>query len=168
MCRMKSLTLLSSMLHSTDINIPDAPFTIDVEVRFAETDQMGVVHHSSYIVWFELGRVAWMRAASMPYTEVAGSGYNFAVTAIHIAYRASCRFGDTIQVITRLTKLRSRQVEFGYVVRNAATQTLLATGSSEHICVDLDGKMSKVPQPIYERLLDGATRLANSDTGAVL
>ena len=147
-------------MHSTDILIPDAPVTTAIDVRFAETDQMGVVHHSSYVVWFEVGRVAWMKAARMPYAEVADSGYNLAVTAIHAAYRASCRFGDTVQLITRLTKLRSRQVEFSYEVRHSVDQTLLATGSSEHICVDSAGKMTKIPLPFYERLYAGAEQLA--------
>jgi acyl-CoA thioester hydrolase len=149
-------------MHSSDLIIPNAPITIETDVRFAETDQMGVVHHSSYIVWFEMGRVAWMKAANMPYTEVAGSGYNFAVTAIHAAYRAASRFGDTIQIVTRLANLRSRQVEFTYEIRNAADQTLLATGSSEHICVDQSGKMTKIPQSIYNRLIAGAERLVQA------
>ncbi|MFZ4658306.1 MAG: acyl-CoA thioesterase [Caldilineaceae bacterium] len=149
-------------MHSSDLIIPNAPITIETDVRFAETDQMGVVHHSSYIVWFEMGRVAWMKAANMPYTEVAGSGYNFAVTAIHAAYRAASRFGDTIQIVTRLANLRSRQVEFTYEIRNAADQTLLATGSSEHICVDQRGKMTKIPQSIYNRLIAGAERLVQA------
>jgi len=151
-------------MHSTEVPIPDAPIALETDVRFAETDQMGVVHHSSYIVWFEMGRVAWMKAAGMPYTEVAESGYNFAVTAIHAAYRASCRFGDTIQIVTRLAKLRSRQVEFVYEVRNAVDQALLATGSSEHICVDDAGKMTKLPANIYAQLLQGAASLAQRQT----
>ena len=149
-------------MHSSDLIIPNAPVIIETDVRFAETDQMGVVHHSSYIVWFEMGRVAWMKAANMPYTEVAGSGYNFAVTAIHAAYRAASRFGDTIQIVTRLANLRSRQVEFTYEIRNAADQMLLATGSSEHICVDQSGKMTKIPQSIYNRLIAGAERLVQA------
>jgi len=140
--------------------IPEALVTLETDVRFAETDQMGVVHHSSYIIWFEMGRVAWMKTAQMPYTEVADGGHHFAVTAIHAAYRASSRFGDTIRIITRLAKLRSRQVEFSYEVRNAADQTVLATGSSEHICVDLTGKMTKIPPSIYARLLHGAELVA--------
>ncbi|MEZ4726509.1 MAG: thioesterase family protein [Caldilineaceae bacterium] len=155
-------------MHSTEIPIPDAPVALKTDVRFAETDQMGVVHHSSYIVWFEMGRVAWMKAAGMPYTEVAESGHNFAVTAIHAAYRASCRFGDTIQIVTRLAKLRSRQVEFVYEVRNTVAPSLLATGSSEHICVDDAGKMTKIPANIYERLLQGAVSLAQRQTPADL
>ena len=69
--------------------LANAVVTVDVDVRFAETDSMGVVHHANYVVWFEVGRVAWMKAAGMPYTEIAASGHHLAVTAIHAEYRAS-------------------------------------------------------------------------------
>jgi acyl-CoA thioester hydrolase len=137
-----------------------AAVPLDLTVRFAETDLMGVVHHSSYVVWFEAGRVAWMEAAGMPYAEVAGTGHHFAVTAINVEYRAAARFGDVVRIISRLTRLRSRQVAFGYEVRNAITDERLATGSSEHICVDLDGRMAKIPEDVIARLLVGVERLA--------
>jgi acyl-CoA thioester hydrolase len=135
--------------------------TTDLAVRFAETDAMGVVHHGAYIIWFECGRVAWMAAVQMPYMEVVASGHHLAVTGIHAAYRASVRFGDTVRIITRLAKLRSRQVEFSYEVHNALNDMLLVTGVSEHVCVDLEGRMAKIPQPILERLEQGAIRLAS-------
>ena len=134
---------------------------LDLAVRFAETDLMGVVHHSSYVVWFEAGRVAWMAAAGMPYAEIAQTGHHFAVTAIHAEYRAAARFGDVVRVMTRLTRLRSRQVAFGYEVRHAGTNALLASGISEHICVDLDGRMAKIPQSVITRLTAGAEHLVD-------
>ncbi|CAN5677157.1 thioesterase family protein [soil metagenome] len=143
-------------------HLEEASVATDLAVRFAETDAMGVVHHGAYIVWFECGRVAWMVAAQMPYTEVAASGHHFAVTGIHTAYRASARFGDTVRIVTRLTKLRSRQVEFSYEVRKAIDDTLLATGVSEHVCVDLEGRMAKIPSFILERLEQGAIRLISA------
>lgn len=137
----------------------NAVVTVDVEVRFAETDSMGVVHHANYITWFEVGRVAWMKAAGMPYTEIAASGHHLAVTGIRAEYRASARFGDTVRISARLASLRSRQVEFTYELRNLADDTLLATGVSEHICVDLVGRMAKIPEPIVARLQAGARQL---------
>ena len=137
-----------------------ATVPLELAVRFAETDLMGVVHHSTYIIWFEAGRVAWMTAAGMPYAEVAATGHHFAVTAIHAEYRAAARFGDVVRVITRLTRLRSRQVAFAYDVRHAVTDERLATGSSEHICVDLDGRMAKIPEDVVARLMAGAERLS--------
>src|SRR5690554_6107441 len=91
---------------------------LDLTVRFAETDAMGVVHHSAYIVWFEAGRIAWLEAAGVPYAQVSAAGYNFAVIEVSAHYRMAIRFGDPVRVITRLTMLRSRQIEFEYEVRH--------------------------------------------------
>ena len=129
-----------------------AAVPLDITVRFAETDQMGVVHHSEYAVWCEAGRVAWMEAAGIPYTEVAAAGYNFAVTDLQCRYRSAIRFGDAVQVITRLRSLRSRQIEFVYEIRNRRTGVLYADGHTRHICVDGDGRMTRVPAWIAEGL----------------
>lgn len=150
-----------------EFNYATATVATDLTVRFAETDAMGVVHHGAYVIWFECGRVAWMVEAGMPYTEVAASGHHFAVTGLQVAYRASARFGDTIRIVTRVTKLRSRQVEFSYEVRNASDDTLLVTGVTEHICVDLAGRMAKIPQDIFDRLQAGAARLASKQTSRI-
>ncbi|HRJ42809.1 MAG: acyl-CoA thioesterase [Caldilineaceae bacterium] len=123
----------------------DSVCVLDIEVRFAETDLMGVVHHASYIVWLEAGRVAWMSQAGLPYVQIFSAGYNFAVTDIHCRYRTAIHFGDPVQVITRLVGLRSRQVEFGYEVVNSATGVVCAAGSSRHICVDRVGAMTRIP-----------------------
>ncbi len=128
--------------------------TVDILVRFAETDAMGIVHHAAYIVWFELGRVAWMDAAGMPYAEVAAQGNHFAVTGLEVRYRNASRFGDTVQLTTTVTSLRSRQVSFAYEVTNQAGD-LLATGHSDHICVDLEGRTAKIPAAVLERLRTG-------------
>lgn len=128
-------------------------FPLDITVRFAETDQMGVVHHSGYVVWFEAGRVAWMEAAGMPYTEIAGAGFNFAVTDLQCRYRNAIRFGDPVQVVTRLGIFRSRQIEFLYKIRNRETEVIYADGHTRHICVDRAGRMTRVPEWIAERLV---------------
>ena len=139
---------------------------LDITVRFAETDQMGVVHHSEYVVWFEAGRVALMAAAGMPYTEIAGAGYNFAVTDLQCRYRSAIRFGDAVQVITRLGTLRSRQIEFTYEIRNRQTGLLYADGHTRHICVDGDGRMTRVPERIAQRLLNAPLLEGGTVVGA--
>jgi acyl-CoA thioester hydrolase len=139
--------------------LADAVVAVDVDVRFAETDLMGVVHHAAYVVWFEVGRVAWMAAAGMPYTEIAAGGHHFAVTGIHASYRLSARFGDTVRIHTRLAELRSRQVKFSYELRRVADEAVIATGVSEHICVDLEGRMTKIPPTVADRLWAGAAAL---------
>ncbi len=140
--------------------LPTAIVTVDVPVRFAETDLMGIVHHSAYVIWFELARVSWMDAAGMPYVEVARGGNHFAVTGVHVEYRAPARFGDTVRVACWVTRLRSRHVTFEYEVTDSVSGTALATGRTEHICVDDAGRTARIPAPVLERLTRGLERLA--------
>lgn len=126
--------------------------TLDLPVRFAETDAMAVVHHSNYVIWFEAARVALMEAVGTPYAEVAAGGNHFAVTRLDVEYRASARFGDTVRITASVESIRSRQVKFAYQVHNLTDQALLATGTTEHICVDLQGRMAKIPAYVVEKL----------------
>jgi acyl-CoA thioester hydrolase len=137
-----------------------AGIALELTVRFVETDAMGVVHHSNYLVWFEAARVHWMDCAGMPYVEIAAGGNHFAVTNACVEYRAPARFGDVVRVTAFLAHLRSRQVRFDYTVENVATGVLLAKGYTEHVCVDLAGHVAKVPQPVMERLAAGVERPA--------
>jgi acyl-CoA thioester hydrolase len=140
--------------------LAQAAVTVPVDVRFAETDAMGVVHHAAYVVWLEAGRVAWLRAVDVPYAEVAAAGYHFAVTGLHVQYRAASAFGDTVRVVSRVTKLRSRQIEFGYALYHGASGALLVTATSEHICVDLAGKMTRLSPALLQRIEAGVVQLA--------
>jgi acyl-CoA thioester hydrolase len=135
-----------------------ASATLELPVRFVETDGMGLVHHSNYLVWFEAARIHWMDVAGVPYAEVAAGGNHFAVTAACVEYRAPARFGDTVRITASLTHLRSRQVRFDYAVENVAGAQL-ATGYTEHICVDLAGHMARIPQPMMDRFLVGVERM---------
>lgn len=149
--------------------LAQATITTTIDVRFAETDAMGVVHHAAYVVWLETGRVAWLHAVGLPYAEIAGAGYHFAVTGLNVQYRASSTFGDTIRMVSRLYKLRSRQIEFGYTLYHADTHVTLATATSEHICVDLAGKMTRLPAGYLQRIEAGMVQLAErTESAAVL
>ena len=124
-------------------------------MRFAETDAMGVVHHGAYIIWFEAARVAWMEAQGVPYAAFAKEGHNFAVTSVHADYRQSIRFGDGVRITTWVSEVRSRQVVFEYEIRRAQDDALAATGRTELVCVDLDGRVSKIPQKTIDGLRRG-------------
>jgi acyl-CoA thioester hydrolase len=137
------------------MTISETIVPLDIKVRFAETDAMGIVHHSNYIIWFEAGRIAWMDAVGMPYSEVADGGNHFSVIGVQVEYRSPSRFGDTVRIFTHVTELRSRKVSFAYEVRNIADNLLLVSGYSQHICVDLEGRMAKIPAPVFERLSAG-------------
>ncbi|MBE2237680.1 MAG: acyl-CoA thioesterase [Caldilineaceae bacterium] len=148
---------------TNDVREVAAPtFLLEIPVRFAETDAMGVVHHSVYIIWFEAARVAWMDAVEMPYREFAAGGHHFSVTGVRGEYRAPARFGDTVQVAATMRHLRSRQVSFDYEVTNAMTGQLLMTGATDHICVDLEGRMARIPDAVMGRLQAGMKKLAKA------
>ncbi len=154
------------MAVTTTVNTNDSgeqgfpAFSLELPVRFAETDAMGVVHHSNYIIWLEAARVAWMDAVGMPYHEFAAGGHHFSVVGVRGEYRAPARFGDTVRITATVRHLRSRQVSFDYVVTNAATGQLLMTGATDHICVDLEGRMARIPDEVMVRLQIGMEKLA--------
>lgn len=111
-----------------------ASLTTDVEVRYAETDQMGVVHHANYLVWFELARTRLCLEAGFHYAEIEKQGLLLLVTGVQVSYRAPARYGESVDVACWVEKLGSRGVTFDYRVERDGD--LVATGSTEHIWVD--------------------------------
>lgn len=115
-------------------------------VRFAETDQMGIAHHSAYVIWCEAGRVEWLRRRGLSYREMEDSGTSLAVSRIELAYRAAARFDDQLEVETRLTEARSRRVAFHYRIVRSQDGALVATGTSEHVPTDSAGRAVRLPE----------------------
>ncbi|MCL1973310.1 MAG: acyl-CoA thioesterase [Bacteroidetes bacterium] len=101
----------------------------DIEVRYYETDQMGVVHHSNYIRYFETARTLSMKKAGIPYDEMEKQGIVMPIISVSCAYKRPALFGDIIRVSTILEKLPAVKIEFKYEVHNAQG-VLLATGST--------------------------------------
>jgi acyl-CoA thioester hydrolase len=114
-------------------------------VRYAETDQMGIAHHSAYIVWMEEGRSHYMRAIGSDYAEIERSGYFLAVTEVHARYLAPAHYGERITVRTRLDDIRSRSLTFAYEIALADSGPIVATGESKHVCIDRDGRVATIP-----------------------
>ncbi len=117
-----------------------------LRVRYAETDQMGVVYYSNYLVWMELGRVEYCRAAGLPYHELEqNEGVLLAVAEANCRYLSPARFDDQIIVKTWLEQAHARLLEFGYEMRRAADDRLIATGCTKHIFLRADMKPCKLP-----------------------
>lgn len=106
----------------------------EVEVRYAETDQMGIVHHANYLVWFELARTRLCLSSGHHYADVEKRGYRLVVTRTESRYRRGARYGDTVQVSCWLERLSSRGLRFAYDVHRDGE--LLASGATEHVWVD--------------------------------
>jgi acyl-CoA thioester hydrolase len=122
-----------------------------LRVRYAETDRMGIVYHSHYIVWFEIGRTDYCRAAGMPYRAMEDSGLWILVTRVDCTYRRSARYDDAVRVRTRLAELGSRGLAFGYEIVDEADR-LLADGTTRHVFADASGKPRRAPADILSAL----------------
>lgn len=113
-------------------------------VRFAETDQMGIAHHAAFVVWFEAGRVEWLRDRSLSYRELEAGGVSLAVSRLDVTYRLAVRFDDELELATRLTELRSRGCSFAYTLRSAERH-VVAVATSTHVATDRDGRAVRIP-----------------------
>jgi acyl-CoA thioester hydrolase len=105
-------------------------------VRYAETDQMGIAHHANYIVWFELGRTDFCRAAGVTYRSFEERGFILVVAEIHCRYRVPFRYDDEVLIRTTVTEAASRSMTFRYELLDGAGMRLHATGESVHLWLD--------------------------------
>lgn len=123
-----------------------------LRVRFAETDQMGIAHHSAYVVWLEAARVEWLRERGRSYRELEDSGVSLAVSSLYLYYRRSARFDDELDIHTRLIEARSRRLRFDYRVSRPLDGAVIATAATEHVPSNREGRALRLPQPWLEVL----------------
>jgi acyl-CoA thioester hydrolase len=122
-----------------------------VRVRYAETDQMGVVYHANYLVWFEVGRVEFIRQLGLDYKSMEREGYGIAVVDVSVRYKAPARYDDELVVQTRLVAARGAVIRFGYRIVRATDDLLLCEGETMHVVVGRDMKKQSLPQKYAER-----------------
>jgi acyl-CoA thioester hydrolase len=118
-------------------------------VRYAETDQMGIVHHSAYVPWLEEARSALSRQYGRSYADFERAGLGLAVTELTVRFITPARYDQAVTVRVRVSQLRSRQVCFDYEVVDTQTGQRLATGSTEHVCIDRAGRPTRIPPEWY-------------------
>ncbi len=118
-----------------------------VRVRYAETDQMGVVYHANYLVWFEVGRVELMRALGVEYKKMeTEDDCHIVVADAHCRYERSARYDEVVRIRTHIAESRNRIVKFAYQVFRDADSELLATGETTHIICGSNGRPKLLPQ----------------------
>jgi acyl-CoA thioester hydrolase len=116
-------------------------------VRYAETDQMGVVYYANYLIWMEIGRAEYCRAAGMRYKDLESQeGIRLAVVDAHCRYLYPARYDDEIGVKTWIAKSNPRMVEFQYQICDSAKARELASGETRHIFLSPDMKPVKLPE----------------------
>ena len=115
--------------------------TISFRVRYQETDQMGIVHHSVYLIWFEAGRTEWMREFGLTYRNCEEKGWLLPLVESGTKYHKPARYDDLVEVETTLLSCDKVLFEFEYVVR--CEGEILTTGFTKHVCVDKNYKISR-------------------------
>ncbi len=123
--------------------------TITIRPRYAETDQGGVIHHTVYPVWFEMGRTELLRANGIAYKNLEEAGIFFVVARLNINYRRPAGYDEELQLTTSCTLVGACKVEHSYRLTRALDGSLLAEGSSVLACVDEKGSPRRVPDFMY-------------------
>ena len=130
-----------------NLNHPEAVNETRLRVRYAETDQMGVVYHSNHFIWFEVGRVELLRQLGFSYRDMETDDNRFiAVAEAKCRYRAPARYDEEVVVRTQLLNVRESVVHFGYEMRRAQDGSLLAEGETTHIVTDAAMKIAALPE----------------------
>jgi acyl-CoA thioester hydrolase len=119
-------------------------------VRYAETDQMGVVYYSNYLVWMEIGRVEWCKHNGCSYREMEGQdGILLAVAECQCRYLAPARFDDEIVVKTWVDHANPRLVTFAYEIRLGGLDVKLASGLTRHLILDREFRRTRLPDKYF-------------------
>ena len=117
--------------------------------RYAETDKGGVIHHSVYPVWFEMGRTELLRANGIAYRDLEALGIFFVVAQLQIKYRRPAFYDEELLLETIYANVTPGKVEHAYRLTRRSTGLLLAEGSSVLACVTAEGKIRRVPEFLY-------------------
>jgi acyl-CoA thioester hydrolase len=123
------------------------PVESRLRVRYSETDQMGIVYHANYIIWMEVGRVEYCRAAGIRYRDMEREdGILLAVVEANCRYVSSALYDDEVIVRTRIIQAHPRLVRFGYEIVEAETNRVFATGETKHVFCDRSHRPLKLPE----------------------
>ncbi|MBL8171516.1 MAG: acyl-CoA thioesterase [Acidobacteria bacterium] len=135
-----------------------------VRVRYAETDQAGMVYHSNYLIWFEVGRVELCRAYGFNYREMETEADAYLpVTECRVRYRIPAKYDEELVIRSKVIELRSRAIKFAYEVRRMSDDMLLAEGETHHIVMNSQGRARAFPSE-YAELMKGGNASAKTSS----
>ena len=135
----------------------------EIRVRYAETDKMGIVHHSNYLIWFEAGRSELCRARGFSYKAMEEQDNALMVVAeTYCRYKSPAYYEDVLTVRTQVAEIRSRSIRFIYEIFRQSDETLLAEGETLHVVTDENKKVKLIPDIYRDRLLADASDLQSA------
>jgi len=121
---------------------------VEFRVRYAETDQMGIVYHANYLVWCEIGRTDFIRSRGMSYADMERSGVSLAVSELSARFHAAARYDDMIRVRTTLAEFRSRIITFDYLITRLVTGDRLVSARTSLVSIDSSGRPVAMPPAV--------------------
>ena len=131
----------------------------EVRVRYAETDQMGIVHHANYLIWFETGRSELCRSKGFSYKQMEDEDNALMVVAeSYCRYKSPAFYEDVLTIRTKVLEMRSRSLRFFYEVYRASDEILIAEGETLHLVTDREKRVKKLPEIYRNLLIDDADR----------
>ena len=123
--------------------------TIQIVPRYVETDQAGVVHHSVYPIWFEMGRTELLRANGLAYSQLEKAGVFFVIVELTVKYRRPALYDETLDLTTVCSRITSARVEHTYTLKRPSSGLILCEGTSVLACVDAQGRPRRMPEFMY-------------------
>ncbi|HYJ90766.1 MAG TPA: thioesterase family protein [Pyrinomonadaceae bacterium] len=127
----------------------------EIRVRYAETDQMGIAHHSNYLIWFEAGRSDLCRARGFSYKDMEDHDSALMVVAeSYVRYKSPAFYEDVLTIRTNISEVRSRSIRFNYEVHRKSDGTLIAEGETLHLVTDKDQKVRIIPETYRRKLVE--------------
>ena len=129
--------------------MPERPIgTTSVRVRYAETDQMGVVYYANYLVWFEVGRTELLRRLGWSYREMEAAGFSLPVIEAACTYHRPARYDDELDIRTTGTMVSAVRMAFEYEIRRRADDQVIVTGRTHHASLDPAGRPVRLPERV--------------------
>jgi acyl-CoA thioester hydrolase len=125
---------------------------INVRVRYQETDQMGIVYYSNYFVYFEMGRIEFLRSVGISYAELEKENVFLAVADAHCKYRSPAVFDDLLVIKTCISMMKLARIEFSYEIRRVNEEALIAEGSTLLACLGANKKPMAIPEKVRDAL----------------
>ena len=122
---------------------------IEIVPRYVETDKAGVVHHSVYPIWFEMGRTELLRVNGLAYSALEAAGFFFVIAEMELKYRRPALYDEKLELETVCSKVTAGKVEHKYRLTRPGDSTLLTEGRTVLACISSEGKVRRVPKFMY-------------------
>ncbi len=125
---------------------------VNIRVIYADTDAMGIVYHTNYIKWFEIGRTELLRSVGIVYAEMEAQGYNLPLTEVYCNYLFPAKYDQIIVVETELEYFKKASMKFVYTIWDEDREKAMVEGYTIHACINKMGKIVRIPSFILEKV----------------